>query len=131
MLSKASKLFYGIRGAFYDVKNGIYGVWYWIPFAWKWRPWDWAFGLLALKHHLIKSEKCLQNGFVVCGKRNAKDIKKAIILIDRIIEESYLLDAAPDCISEDKWHRLRVKQSEDDWNYFLLLIRKHMRKWWD
>ena len=119
----------------YDIHQGLAGLIYWAPFAWKYRTWDYAWGLEALRMHLVKLEIAVRTGHHLNGKRDAKDIRVAISLMKRIEEDNYWRLAEKsnpyNYLKNELPIRHHSKQGQEDWNYLFNLMRKRSKHWWD
>lgn len=115
----------------YDIHQGIYGLYYWARFAWTWRTWDYAYGLRALQLHLKALEPALRHGHHVNGERDADQVKEALFLIDRILEDDWTLDNKADCLSDRQNIKVKGDQSRRDMKRLGEVLGKHMLGWWD
>lgn len=115
----------------YDIHQGFYGLYYWGKFAWTWRPWDWACGVRALELHLKALEPCLRNGSSESGPKTADEVKQALFLIKRILEDDYPLDNKADCLSEKQNFQNAIHGPSRDLTQLTQLLDKKLMRWWN
>jgi hypothetical protein len=75
----------------YDIKYGVLNLIKWFPVIWKDRDWDHYFIYMILNHKLKRMEKAFNSdrAMVLYSKRQAKQIKRCIILLGRLMEDEY------------------------------------------
>jgi len=119
------------------IKNGLKSLWYWFPVIWQDRDFDYFFTLHVLRHSLKKLERGMYRRKNT-KKTNLKELRIAILLLDRIIYDDYTsvcgkLDEpcesifGLDCTDYSNWRKIE----ESDWAYLWPLLQKYMRVWWD
>ena len=75
---------------YYNIKNGISNLIIWFPVVWRNRPWDHYFIYDVLHKQLTLMERNIRlHGHHVHNLRDAKQIKLAINLLDRLIKDDY------------------------------------------
>jgi hypothetical protein len=79
-----------IRYKFYGIKN----IFVWIPTLVEDRHWDHTFILMILKKKLELTEKYMRDkGHHIYAEKDADDIKLAINLLGRLIQDNYMNNA--------------------------------------
>ena len=140
----------------YKIPYFFENVWYFRKELWQHRSWDYIFSLMMLRRSLTKLAHTLEfYGWEVDESRLKKvaEIKRAIYLIDRIREKSYV-EAAEEELGELKntdWferedtpeerehnskvfqraHEIEEAEWKELWKIFKGGKRGGMRGWWD
>jgi hypothetical protein len=79
-----------ISDTYYNIKNGIPNLIKWFPVVWRNRWWDHYFIFDVLHKQLTLMEKNIREyGHHVYNERDARQIKIAILLIERIMKDEY------------------------------------------
>jgi hypothetical protein len=75
--------------------RGLYNFWYFRKEIWNYRGWDYSFQLRLLRRSLIPLRDCLKDGYEeeVSRMKKVMAINEAIHIIDRILQDVYILDA--------------------------------------
>jgi hypothetical protein len=75
---------------YYKVKYGVQNLWRWFPLIWNDRDWDWRYWL-QMNHKKLKSMEynIRNNGNHVYCARDADNIKKAVLAIERLLADDY------------------------------------------
>lgn len=123
-LKKISIYYYDIKyGIYYNVKYGIINLIKWFPIIWKDRNWDQNY-LYRIIRFKLKQMEFLQRryGIGVDNNKYADQMRKCILLLDRIIKDDYLLESE---------YTIAEKRKEQDLDLLFKLIRKHVEGWWD
>ncbi len=130
--------------------ESICRVWYYLPIIWKIRDWDWGFCLELFKHSLIRLEETIRvNGQHTTAKRDSRRVKKAIDMIDKILEDDFCKLEFSEFYSRfpnDKWPREYTEEQSKElmrlmnkewrlkraaWRRLWVYIEKHMQTWWN
>jgi hypothetical protein len=140
----------------YKIPYFVENIWYFRKELWQHRSWDYSFSLMMLRRSLTKLAHTLEfYGWEVDESRLKKvaEIKRAIYLIDRIREKSYV-EAAEEELGELKntdWferedtpeerehnskvfqraHEIEEAEWKELWKIFKGGKRGGMRGWWD
>lgn len=95
------------------IHNGIMNLLYWFPIIWKDRNWDHHFLFVLLRHKLQSMEKFFrgEDAWSLYGERDADNIKKCILLIDRILEQDYSEMAFKK--HDEKWGEIQMDFKPD------------------
>lgn len=97
---------YGLKYAFekeyidpwwYPLKYGVINLVKWFPVIWKDRDWDYHFWIRLNLKKLRGMEKSIRNGHHVRCEEDADNIHKAILALERLEADDYILDV-------NKWH---------------------------
>ena len=107
----------------YDIKYGVKNLWRWKKVIWHDRDWDYHYLLEVMKFKLVEMEKLQRvHGNSVDHLKYAKEIEDAIDVIQRLIDDDYLLDYE----GEEIW-----KKQEEDLNELMSILNKKLLGWWD
>lgn len=119
---------YGLT--WHAIKQGIKNLVFWFPVVWLDRWWDHSFLYSILRHKLKQMEKGFRMyGISVNSERDAKNIKKCILLLDRLINDDYIDYTKRDNVR--KSFEEEQKAIEQDLDLLFKIIRKQIRCWWD
>lgn len=95
-----------------------------IPILWKDNDWDYAFFLILMRKKLQRMEKHFrEDGVASVSKRDAQRMRETIKILDKLIEDDYLLEYPT--FRGSRGARTR------DLDKFLNKLRKHLFGWWD
>lgn len=118
-----------------------------IPILWK--DWDFDFspgGYRLLRKKLELLEPCLTDGHLLNGEKYGRQVKKVIIVLDRLIEDEYdiheLEAVDPDWMSRKiksiKWGKVHIesyhlaeKKKQRDIDFVFDVMKRWHRHWWD
>ena len=106
-----------------ELKYKLWALWYWSPVIWNWYSWDYAYTLKVLRHSLMALETAVSTGVHEDWETTAREIRMAILLLDRI--------ESPPYYGQDLTVYEIMRREEQDWNMLMDLLRKRMRSWWD
>jgi hypothetical protein len=96
-----------ISDIYYSLKNGPKHVFEWLPVVWNDRHWDQYYIYKILRHKLYLQEKFIRHrGCHVNNERDADQIKRCIMILDRLLEDNYIMNAT-------KYHD--KKWGENEW----------------
>jgi hypothetical protein len=75
--------------------KGLHNFWYFRKEIWNFRSWDYSLQLRLLRRSLIPLRDCLKDGYEeeVSRMKKVMAINEAIHIIDRILQDVYILDA--------------------------------------
>lgn len=113
-----------------DVPQGIRNLITWFPVIWRDRWWDHYFLYSILKKKLELMEKGFRTyGIGLHSEKDAKNMKKCILLLDRLINNDYIDYKRGDNLqaSIEKEERM-INQ---DLDLLFKIIRRQIRTWWD
>jgi hypothetical protein len=155
MLYKIKNIYKFFR---YDLHRGIINLIKWFPIIWKDRNWDDYFIYEILKFKLSLMEEYIrENGIHLNAEKDAFNIKKCVILLDRIIKDEYhdnvfknhdkkwgkfefLVNRKNVLTKEDEeqekkeYRRLSkcvIELKNQDYKYLFYLMEKYIQHWWD
>jgi hypothetical protein len=113
-----------------DIRQGTKNLIYWFPAVWKDRWWDHSFLYSILRWKLIQMEKGFRlYGISTRAQDDAKNIKKCILLLDRLINDDYSKHRRGENIRESlEKEEMLINQ---DLDLLFKTIRKQIRAWWD
>jgi len=74
-----------------DVKYGVMNLIKWFPVIWTDRDWDYYFWLKINYKKLREMEKCIRDGCHLNSERDADNIHKAMLAIERLISDDYIM----------------------------------------
>jgi hypothetical protein len=99
--------------AYYKVKYGVQNLWRWFPLIWNDRDWDWRYWL-EMNHKKLKSMEynIRNNGNHVHCARDADNIKRAVLAIERLLADDYNENAFIN--HEKKYGKLDMTFGEPD-----------------
>ena len=104
-----------------SIKYGVQNLIRWFPVVWSDRDWDHIFFFIILRYKLRRMEKLYRRyGNHVNSERDADNIKKCILVLNRIIDDVYHDIAFR--VHEKKWGELDMSFEEDN----LRLFRKNI-----
>lgn len=93
---------------YYDVKHGIGNLIAYYKLIWKDRDWDHIYWLEMNRLKLSRMESMIrEHGCHVFNERDADNIHKAVIAIDRLIADEYHINAFKD--HDKKWGKLSIE----------------------
>jgi hypothetical protein len=73
-----------------NLKYGIKNLIRWFPIIWKDRNWDFYYIYLILRHKLHLTEQHIRrHSFHTRAEKDADQIKKCVLILDRIIKDDY------------------------------------------
>ena len=106
-----------ISDFYYNIKNGIPNLIKWFPVIWQNRDWDHNFIWILLHKKLTLMENCIRNyGHHVYAERDADQIKLAINLLNRLIEDEYHENVFKD--HDEKWGDTHLNWKKADGQEF-------------
>ena len=117
-----------------EFEEGIENIVEWFPIIYQDRWWDHSF----LYSILRKKLEIMEKNFRCCGistqaEKDADNMKKCILLLDRLINDAYI-----DYRQERGWapkFRLSYEKEEQminqDLDLLFKILRKQIRCWWD
>lgn len=121
----------------YDIPAGIMNIKRWYYVIWCDRDFNWTFIMIILRHKL----KLIKNGYdkhhkYVGQEKEIHNLKVAILLIDRILEDEYIFNKQYYKLlhSEPRGSKLsynfyqRIK--EQDMEMLFSILQKHLKTWW-
>ena len=144
--------------SFYD---GVKNIIRWIPIIYKDRDWDYFFFMNIIQFKLKNMEKFFKEyGVSVNSERDAREMRKCILLLDRIMEDNYcdreynkldkkwgkvIIDNGKLCRSkiiseeDEKQERKEIKRlierenslKNQDMDLLFKILRKQIFSWWD
>jgi hypothetical protein len=137
MDSRLIKYWYAIKHwqdrhelSFRGIKQGVRNLRIWFPVIWKDRWWDHSFLCIMLRHKLILMEKGFRTrGVSTRSEEDAHNMKKCILLLDRVINDDYITYNKGDNIR--KSFEEEQKMIDQDIDLLFKIIRKQLRAWWD
>lgn len=98
--------------AYYKVKYGVQNLIKWFPVIWNDRDWDWIFWVEMNVKKLDGMEKSIRSGHHLYGWRDADNIHKAILALNRILEDDYHENAFRN--HDRKWGKLETSFGPPD-----------------
>lgn len=115
-----------------------------------WNDWDFDFccgTYRLLRKKLERLEPCLTNGHLMNGEKYGRQVKKVIIVLDRLIEDGYdireIEEIDPDWMSRmrdksPKWRKIHLasyhraeKKKKRDIDFVFDVMKRWHRHWWD
>lgn len=79
-----------IKGHYRNVRYGIANLYFFFNLVWNDRDYDWIFLAKLMRFKLSRMEHMIRNyGCHLHNERDADQIKRCVILLDRIIEDDY------------------------------------------
>lgn len=113
-----------ILDLFRNIDYGIMNLWQWKKVIWNDRLYDYEFLLIIMKKKLELMENHFRyDGHLVDHVKDANNMKKLILTLDRLIKDEYIFNT-----SNYKEEEYLIKQ---DLDYMCNIIKKHIRSWWD
>ena len=119
-----------IRDFVGGIRPGIENLITWFPVIWKDRWWDHSFLYSILRKKLELMEEGFRNhAWSANAEKDAKNMKKCILLLDRLINDDY--------IDYSKGNNIRNSLEKEemminqDLDLLFKIIRKQIRTWWD
>jgi len=107
---------------FRNIWDGLENFYLWFYIIWCDRNWDHHYIFIVLRHKLRLTEKLLrEHGHGVDSEKDADNIKKCVLALDRLIEDEY-------------WKLPREKRDymqQQDLELLFGTMRKHILGWWD
>lgn len=131
------RLWFRVRYINWPVPYRISRTWSMVRAYWGGCDFDWTDPMEVFVHQLKRLEEHMrERSMVVGGKRDAKNIRTAIHLIDRILADDYHLIAEqryPGDSPQRIKNRVRMADtlSKQDWNMLWRHLHRHMKGWWD
>lgn len=109
--SKLYCIYKKIDHTIYDIRHGIKNLIDWFPVIWQDRDWDHWF-LYKIMHKKLERMEYLQRtyGHHVDNIKTADQIKVCKLLLARLIEDDYLMNATK--YHEEKWGELELVTEE-------------------
>lgn len=107
--------FYKIPGMwFYNLKNGIRNLVSWVPVIWGDHDFDYHYLLRIMHHKISMMEKFFNSDdtHILDADEVAKDLKVCRILLKRIIDDEYILNATEPL--DKKWGDLKIWSEPTD-----------------
>ena len=136
-----------VKSLLRDIEYGLRGLLYWAPAAWRWRSWDYNYSLKMLRHSLRALEVAVRTGCHEDGPRDARDIRVAIALLGREIDDHiYIEQCGMRSLDEARVWKMNgevfplynrrdvihaVARMKSDRRYLYALLHKKMPRWWD
>ena len=98
-----------------ELLRSLRSLWYWLPVVWRDRHWDYHFLYVILRHKLTGMYKALSNSNGIGANKQAKHIKYAIYLLDRLIRDDVYGEYRNTAFKEHdrKWGELDVSLNDD------------------
>lgn len=136
-----SELWHWLTCGIHNVTRGIHNMIRWTPIIWRDADWDWTYLIRILEFKLTSMSKCMEHGYHVNGKKDARDLRVASALCKRIREDRYdesienteyqaFCPRRKDSAASDiTWYALFMMKS--DIEYLTKLINKRLLYWWD
>jgi len=119
-----------IRDFFRSIRPGIKSLITWFPVIWKDRWWDHSFLYSILRKKLELMEEGFRlHGMGLHSEMDAKNMKKCILLLDRLINDAYI-DYSKGNNIRNSFEKEEM-MIEQDLDLLFNIIRKHIRTWWD
>ena|SRR3990167_2221207 len=120
------------------------------PVIWEFRSWDWEHNLAIFKRSLELTEETTRlHGDHEGAEREARTMRVAIHLMDRIIRNDYCKDEEQGLfdlieVGTERWtvclktntddvlrtYKKRKQLAKNDWEYLWKLLNKHLKHWW-
>ena len=98
-------------------------LYYWFPIIWDDRNWDWSYILIILNHKLKSVlDRWEKNQMYIGQSKDTKKIRICTLLLNRLIKDDYILNHEGDMVDY---------MQQQDKDYLLKLLEKHLFKWWD
>ena len=99
-----------IRDFLRNIKYGVRNLIKWFPVIYRDRDWDHTFLMEIMKRKMDNMQKYLRKyGHHVNAEKDADDIKKCVILLDRLIKDEYHENISKKYY--EKWGELEFKES--------------------
>jgi len=92
---------------FYNLYRQLRCLWSYLPVLWNDRDWDHVYLFDLMRHKLIRMEKCLETSDLLNGHRYATQVRKVIMLLDRIRKDEYMENAT--LLHDAKWGEAHVE----------------------
>ena len=110
----------------YMIKRGIKNLIIWFPIIWNDRNYDPYYIYVILRKKLIEQEKFIRlHGYHANHLKDARDIKVAILLLDRIIKDEYHKNVFKH--HDKKWGDIDIKFIPEGNMNKIEVIRKNIR----
>jgi hypothetical protein len=122
MLYKIENIYNFFR---YNLPRGIINLIKWFPIIWQDRDYDQVYICYILQYKLSLMEKFLrEKGHCINSEKDAFNIKKCVILLDRIIKDEYHENVFKN--HDKKWGEIKLssKPYENDKEFHKLLISR-------
>ena len=122
------------RTQWYNFNIGVKNIWSWLPVIYQDRWWDHSFLYPILRKKLsLMEEGFRKHGHSVNSEKDADNIKKCVLLLDRLINDDYI-----DYMDERGWcPKIRFSFNKEqeminqDLDMLFKILRKQIRCWWD
>ena len=98
----------------YDLKYGVINLVKWFPVIWADRDWDYHFWIRLNIKKLRGMEKSIRNGHHLYGWRDADNIHKAILALERLSEDDYLSNV--NMFHDRKYGELKMESEPCSWD---------------
>lgn len=134
-------------------KRRIGIICHWLPIIWNDYDFDYSNILIVLQHKIKRTRIDIENASRHVGyERNVKNMRIAELLIDRLNNNSYILQKDELCTCDpdaQRWSEdgvwinpfcdqcikftipKKCNMENGEWDYLFDHMKKHMRKWWD
>lgn len=111
---------------FYSIIESIKNIIKWFPIIWQDRNWDHSYFYRILHFKLNNMEKFFSSKDAISANtlKDAKRIKIARILVERLMEDNYWERA-----KDNFYHSIYMENQ--DRKYLFDLIKKNINRWWD
>lgn len=108
---------------YYDIKYGLQNLWAYKRIIWKDRDWDFYYLHLLMRFKLDRMQKQMdENGCSTASPLNAKQMRYAIFLLDRINAGRY---------HEHVGYKKAYEMEANDYRRLYRFLEKNVQKWWD
>jgi hypothetical protein len=122
--------------ALWDIRLGLRNLWRWFPVVWQDRNDDYTYIVQVLEFKLRQVEDLeRRHGRHTTSQRDAGRIHICAALCRRLAEDEYLMNAFGNPYTRDRYDKGHTHHSdmmaEQDIEYLGLMLRKHLRGWWN
>ena len=109
----------------------IWKILCYLPVLWADEDWDRGYLLRLLRFKLCRMEKVFRSyGKHVGHLKQAGQIRRCILILDRLLDESYY-EMALKGPFRHKWYLKAEYAHKGDMEYLTTQLRKHLLSWWD
>jgi len=117
-----------------DLISGIGNLYRWFKIIWNDRQYDYSYILHVLKKKLEIMHKRFSGDLVFVGQeKEAHNMRVCILLIERILDDNYILSKRFSYLSAvcpDASRKFLREYEEQDLIMLSKLLSKHLRCWW-
>ena len=111
---------------------GIHNLWRWFPIIWRDRDWDWVFLAKIMEQKLRWMVKNSEHWHVLKAPKSRQQMLRTAAVLRRMQEDNNWEHADARYPDHSKaWANHWDMLDKQDMEYLAMMLKKHMRTWWD